>query len=351
MNRFLTEILDQPKSFEATLDFYCSSEGENRLKKIKSLFEGCDPKQIIFTGMGSSYSASYAAACLFNSLGIHSYAINASELLYYHVSLITKKTLIVCISQSGESYEIVKFIEMLPKEIYCIGITNEDNSSLSKKANFSLLSCAGKEEMPSTKTYTTIILVISILGWYLAGKWNHDKIELLKGLISNTKKLLSKYEVTIEKEYNFLGDIDFIQFIGCGFLYATAIQSELMFKEAVKLPAAGTSGGEFRHGPIEMIKPGIKSILFIAEGNTYTQCIRMADDIVKFGGKVLIITNKNPGLSNENIRVITIEERDEYLFLIPSIIQVQLMINHLASAKGFELGNIHSRKITSTEYG
>ena len=72
---------------------------------------------MIFTGMGSSYFTSYAAACLFNSLGIHSYAINTSELLYYHKSLITEKTLIVCISQSGESFEVVKFLEMLPGKI------------------------------------------------------------------------------------------------------------------------------------------------------------------------------------------------------------------------------------------
>ena len=49
---------------------------------------------------------------------------------------------------------------------------------------------------------------------------------------------------------------EFIQFIGRGPLYATANQSELMFKEAAKIPAAGTLGGEFRHGPIEMVKAG-----------------------------------------------------------------------------------------------
>ena len=76
----------------------------------------------------------------------------------------------------------------------------------------------------------------------------------------------------------------------------------------------------------------------------------MADDIAKFGGKVVIITNKNPRLSNENIRVITIEEPDEYLFSIQSIIPIQLLINHLAITKGFEPGNfIHGGKITSTE--
>jgi glucosamine--fructose-6-phosphate aminotransferase (isomerizing) len=350
MNKFLTEILGQPKSLEKTVDFYCDGEGKSRLKIFKELFNNGNSRQIVFTGMGSSYFASYAAACLFNSLGIHSYAINTSELLYYHTSLVNRNTLIVCISQSGESFEVVKFLEMLPKDILCVGISNEDNSSLSKKANVSLLSRAGKEEMTSTKTYTAINLVIRILGWSLKGEWNQSKIEVIKVLITETKGLLDKYRDLIAKECNFFGDIDFIQFIGRGPAYASAMQSELMFKEAAKTPAAGTLGGEFRHGPMEMVSSDFKSILFAAEGNTYEQSIRMAYDIAKYRGKVLLITNNHPQLTNENIRTITISQPDEFLFSIQSIIPIQLMINYLALTKGFEPGNfVHGGKITLSE--
>lgn len=350
MNKFLTEILGQPKSFEETLDFYCSVDGEDRLKRIKKLYNNGNSSQIIFTGMGSSYFTSYAAACLFNNIGIHSYAINTSELLYYHTSLITDKTLIICISQSGESYEVVKFLEMLPENILCIGISNEDNSSLSKRADVSLLSRAGKEEMTSTKTYTSIILVISILGRFLKGEWNQNNIEAIKRLILDTQELLSKYKDSINKEYDFLGNIDFIQFIGRGPSYATAMQSELMFKEAAKTPAAGTLGGEFRHGPMEMVNSDFKSILFAAKGKTYEQSIRMASDIARFKGKALLITNKDPHFKSENIRVITIDQADEFMFSILNIIPVQLMINHLALSKGFEPGNfVHGGKVTLSE--
>lgn len=350
MNRFLAEILSQPKSFEETLDFYCSVEGENRLKQIKELYHNLKSNQIVFTGMGSSYFTSYAAACLFNSIGIHSYAINTSELLYYHTSLVNDKTLTVCISQSGESIEVIKLLEMLPKNIFRVGISNEDISPLSKLVNVSLLSRAGKEEMTSTKTYTTIILVISILGWYLKGNWDQSKIEVIKKLISETKALLSKYKDSIQKEYDFLGDMKFIQFIGRGPSYATAMQSELMFKEAAKTPAAGTLGGEFRHGPMEMVGSEFRSILFAAKGKTYEQSIRMASDIAKFKGRVLLITNNDPQLKDKNIRVVTISQANEFLFSIVNIIPVQLMINHLALTKGFEPGNfVHGGKVTLTE--
>lgn len=350
MNKFLDEILGQPESLRATLDFYCSADGENKLKRIKELFNKGNFNHIIFTGMGSSYFTSYAAMCLFNSLGIRSYAVNTSELLYYHSSVIDRKALIVCISQSGESFEVVKFLEELPSDIICVGVSNEDSSFLSKKAEESLLSKAGKEEMTSTKTYTTIKLVMYILGWSMAGKWDKRKIAQIERLIIDSKELLSKHENFIADGFNFFEDVEFIQFIGRGPLFAAAQQSELMFKEAARIPAAGTLGGEFRHGPIEMVSPGFKSILFAADGKTYTQSIRMATDIAKFQGEVIIITNKDPHLSNENIRVITINQPDEYLFSIQSIMPVQFMVNYLALAKGFEPGNfVHGGKVTLTE--
>ena len=350
MNKFLAEILEQPKSLESTLKYYSNQEGVKTLSLINDFFYKNNFQEIIFTGMGSSFFISLAASNLFNSLGIRSYAINTSELLYYNFSLITRKTLLIFISQSGESIEIVKLLEKLPKNSLYVGVTNEEESSLSGRTEMLLLSKAGKEERTSTKTYTSMALVTFIFGWYLAGKWDDAKIFQINELISNTKELLQRYKNLISDELKFFGDIDFLQFIGRGSLFSTALQSELMFKEASKIPAAATLGGEFRHGPMEMVKPGFKSILFAAKGKTYDQSIKMAMDIAKYEGKVIIITNKNPHISNQNIRTITINQSDEYLFTIQSIVPIQLIVNYLALAKGHVPGNfVHGGKVTLAE--
>ncbi|HEX2984732.1 MAG TPA: SIS domain-containing protein, partial [Ignavibacteriales bacterium] len=122
MNKFVKEILSQPESLETTLNYYASLKGEEKLRSFTELYKKSDFRQIIFTGMGSSYFISYAASCLFNDLGIHACAMNASELLYYNYSLITEKTLLVCISQSGESIEVVKLLKDLPPNVTAIGI-------------------------------------------------------------------------------------------------------------------------------------------------------------------------------------------------------------------------------------
>ncbi|MEW5842639.1 MAG: SIS domain-containing protein [Bacteroidota bacterium] len=350
INKFLSEILGQPESLEATLNYYLGPEGERKLKEIGKLFRKEEFRQIIFTGMGSSYFTSYAAACFFNNNGFHSWAINTSELLYYHFSLITEKTLVVCISQSGESIEVAKLLEKLPSNIFCLGISNEENSTLTAKSEEFLLSKAGPEEMTSTKTYTSMTLVVFILGWFLADTWGKEKMSKIKGMIKDTELLLARHENLVTDELKFLGEIEFLQFIGRGPSFSTALQSELMIKEAAKIPSTATLGGEFRHGPMEMVKAGFKSVLFASVGNTYQQSIKMARDIAKNKGKVVLITNKNPHLSDPNIKAFIINQPDEYLFVIYGIIPVQLMVNYIALAEGLVPGNfVNGGKVTLLE--
>ncbi len=69
-----------------------------------------------------------------------------------------------------------------------------------------------------------------------------------------------------------------------------------MFREALHLPAAATLGGEFRHGPMEMVNEGFRSILFAPAGKHMIKSIRMAEDIAGFGGKVLLFSNTDPSV-------------------------------------------------------
>ncbi len=348
MNKFITEIMDQPDSLAATMDFYSSDQGRKKLERIREILLK-DVREMIFSGMGSSYFTSYAGACLFNELGIRSQAINASELLYYHFSLLNEGTLLTLISQSGESYEVVKLIEKISSKVKCIGVSNEDESSLSKRAIEVLLSKAGKEESTSTKTYTSMMLALFILGWYLSGHWNVQKVKEVKKLVTSIKEFLEQYESNISELLDFLGEIDFIQFIGRGPSFATAQQSELMFKEAVRLPASATLGGEFRHGPMEMIKEGFKCVVFAA-GETHQQSIRLAKDIVKYGGRVVIISNRKSSIAEKNVKVVHMDQPDEYLFTIQSIVPIQLLVNHLAISKGLVPGVfVNGSKITQIE--
>ncbi len=350
MNKFLEEIFEQPGSIEKVLAHYTGSGGKPLLERIKSAISERAIEKIIFTGMGSSYFISHAASTLFNESKIYSYVLNASELLHYNLSLLGRKTMLICISQSGESFEILEILEKLPSTVYCVGITNEEDSTLSRKADAALLCKCGKEEMTSTKTYVTSSLVSFILGWYLAGSWNESKIHRIERLILNFRTTLTGFDQWLSAFLDFFGDVQTIQIIARGPVFSTASQSALMFKEALRIPAAGYLGGEFRHGPMEMVSEGFKAILFAGKGKTWGQSIKMAEDISRFGGKVWLITNKQPELSDKNIVTFYVNEPDEYLFSVQSIIPVQLFIDSYAKSKGFQAGSFsRGAKVTMTE--
>ena len=350
MNKFLDEILEQPVSLMETLEFYEGETGKNLLQKAINLCKNKGISELILTGMGSSFSSSYLASCLLNEYGIRAYAINASELLHYHFSLLNKNTLLVCVSQSGESYEIVKILQKLPADVTCLAITNEQASTLAQKGSEVLLSKAGHEEMTSSKSYVSVALVKLIFSWALAGKWTDEKRDSVRQLISNIDELLTGYKNWMPEISRFLGDYDNIEIIGRGPSYSTVLQGALMFREAVRNPAGGNLGGEFRHGPMEMVKEGFRAVVFAPEGNTFDQSIKMALDIARFKGKVIIITNGDLNLSEPNVHVFRISVKDEYLFAIGSIVPLQFMVNFRAIDLGLKPGFfIRGAKITKVE--
>jgi len=350
MKKFLDEILEQPDALKETLEFYEGEVGKNLLQKAIGLYKDREITEIILTGMGSSFFSSYLASCLLNEYGIRAYAINASELLHYHRSLLNKNTLLVCVSQSGESYEIVKIVQNLPEDVTCLAITNEQASTLSQKGSEVLLSKAGHEEMTSSKSYVSVTLVKLIFSWALAGRWSSKQGASVRQLINSIEELLSSYKNWMPEISRFLGDYDHIEIIGRGPSYASVLQGALMFREAVRKPAGGNLGGEFRHGPMEMVKEGFRAVVFAPEGPTFDQSIKMALDIARFKGKVIIITNSDLQFSKPNVHVFRIPIKDEYLFAIGSIVPLQFMVNFRAIDLGLKPGFfIRGAKITKVE--
>ncbi|KPL12829.1 MAG: hypothetical protein AMS26_16175 [Bacteroides sp. SM23_62] len=350
MNKFLDEILEQPAALKDTLVFYESGAGKELLQKAIDLYTDNQITGILLTGMGSSFFTSYLASCLLNAYGIRASAVNASELLHYHYSLIRENTLLVCVSQSGESYEVVELLQKLPDDIPCLAVTNEASSTLAEMGGEVLLSKAGHEEMTSTKSYVSIALVKLIFSWALAGKWPGTKKAEIRQLIHHIDELLASHQTWMPGINRFLGEYDYIEMIGRGPSYASVLQGALMFKEAVRNPAGGSLGGEFRHGPMEMVREGFRAVVFAPRGNTFDQSLKMAKDIAYFNGRVMIITNTVLDLSEPNIHIFRINVDDEYLFTIGSIIPLQFMVNSRAIELGRKPGYFtRGAKITKTE--
>lgn len=346
MNPFLEEIHEQPEALMATAAYLSSDAGTEVLSQIRERWESGRYSRMVFTGMGSSYFLSCSAAGMLAACGMNAFAVNTGELLHYGRGIFeAEDTFLVIISQSGESYEVVELLKRCSGGAFTVGLTNRPESTLGAGSDLCLLTIAGEEEMTSTKTFITgwqvcLSLVNVLLGKPLDKDWVAvaDAVSELLGSCDTARAL------------SFLKGKGFIQLCARGPQMCTASQSALMFMEASHTSASALTGGDFRHGPMEMVGDGIPVIIFSHSlAPTRAQMLRLAEDVVRFGGKVIFVTDE-PVPESGSLTCLVAPAPDEDVFPITSVVPVQLLVNDFAVAKGLTPGDFsHGNKITRIE--
>lgn len=352
MTKFLQEILEQPEAIRATAAHYSTTEGRAALSAFAE--SARKASRIIATGMGSSYFLSGALQAFLSLHGIAVTVINAGELLHYQLSVITDDTLLVATSQSGESYETVNVVGRLRErgvKPRLAVITNEPLSTLGRSADILLPTVAGVEEKTSTKTFITGFQILYMIERTLAGtEAGPAAWEQLAAAIGS---ILNQRHNALPAMLRALGDASYIQLIARGTAMASASQSALMVMEASHTPSQALAGGEFRHGPLEMVGPGFTAIVLApSESPTFGQTCRVVDDILKFGGHVLLVSDRADAMQNaDNLTVVAAPAPCEALFPITAIIPIQLAVEAWArEAKGIVPGEFtHGLKVTDIE--
>lgn len=344
MNPFLQEIYAQPQAVRDTAAYLQSAAAGATLQSIVNTWESGTYNRIVATGMGSSYFIAEAFATLCAGEGIPAFALNAGELLHYQKAVL-KDSLILAISQSGESYEtlaLVKEADIRPEAV--IALTNNPDSSLTGYACHLLTTKAGEEKMTSTKTFITAWQVAWMLAMALCGKSTEGPWEAIATAIETLLK------GSVQKAAALVGEAPFIAFTARGADFASARQSALMCMEALHLPATALTGGDFRHGPLEMAGPGKTIVVLTSESSpTFRQSIRLVQDILVFGGNVILVSDTVP-FQNERLCPLRIPSTDPGWSPILQIIPLQLLICELAARRGILPGDFHhGNKVTTTE--
>ena len=346
MNDFQKELSEQPKALLDTAAWMASGEGRHILDGIVSAWKSGTFSRIVATGMGSSFFIAEAFACLAAGKGIPAFSLNAGELLHYGRPLLGPSTLLLAISQSGESYETVEVIRTSghPRDAV-VALTNEPESSLSRLAGYTLLTHAGCEQMTSSKTFITSWQVACTLVHALAG---NDSFEVRwDALAAQVQDLLNR---PVTEAVRLIGDAPFLTFIARGTDVAAARQSALMCMEALHLPAVALTGGDFRHGPLEMAGPD-KAIVVSAPSSspTFSLGVRLAEDILRFDGKVIWVSDQVLP-ARENLCHLPLPDLPDPLNVIPAVIPMQRLVCALADRRGMVPGGFHhGNKVTAIE--
>lgn len=344
---FIAEIYSQPDVIQATID-----AARPQLTAIQSLLDRArsgEFHQIIFSGMGSSFSVVYPTILRLIECDLCIHAVEASELIHYQSNLIHDDSLVIFISQSGNSAEVPGLLKTAHERgAPVLAITNTPDSPLHRGATETLFIHAGAEATVSSKTYTCSLAMLHLLATALLEEDMQQAAADLNALVSHIREQLSEWHQsarTLAEQWRNTGAIEYL---GRGYSTASALTAALISKESMKLPTEALNAGQFRHGPIELVDRDFTGVLFAGDRKSRQLNAELGQDIARLGGHLAVISETD--LEVPDTVWLRVPECTPALLPLTEIVPVQLLCAELSAKRGFEPGHFrYIGKVTSHE--
>lgn len=344
MTTMMEEILEQPGALTDLRKYY-ESPGAIPHKTLQGLVSHWPPV-VIFTGMGASLFAAYPAQAYLTARGVRAFVWETAELLHHHLRTLRRDTLVVAISQSGETIEITKLLQRLPKGVSVAAAVNVERSTLARRSDLLLPILAGRQTTVSTKTYMCSVAVLMYLAFSIAGEPHRHLTQVLLQAIRAQERILDQHEQLIQPTVEFFDHPPYVALMSRGPDLSTAMQSALTLKETVRMAAEPISAGQFRHGPIEIVNPTHRYVIFARQSQPGMRAtktdpgklmLRLANDIQSHGGRVLLFTDL---VFSEisNVRLVPVDSMRLGLGTLVDTLYMQLLAHELAVRAGLEPG-------------
>lgn len=347
-NNLLNEIYEEPAALRRLYEAYVARENP-ALEQAAALLRKSMP--IYMTGMATSEYASYAASGLLNQNGMVNFVHDVSELMYYSLPAIKPGACLVLVSQSGNSAEIAHILDDLGGSIPVVGVYNNEDSALARRASLRLPILAGPQLACGSKTNLSTISVLILLAEKALG---HDLKAAGKCLLSAADSIergFEHWEEQLSPAVDFLYGSPYTVFLGRGPSRASAMFSSVLFREVPKVVAEGMGAAVFRHGLREMIRPEHRVVLFAPEGETHSLVINLARDLIAMHVPVLVVSNRETGLEpGKDCCLIRTAPQPELWAPLVDMVPLQLVGYSLAKRRGLEPGKlIVSTYVTTVE--
>lgn len=347
---FLAEIAGQPDAIRRAAAALLDQR--DVLDRIREA--GVTARTVVFTGMGSSYDACYPAVNDLAGRGVPSLLVDSAELLHFRRPILGAETLLVIVSQSGESAEIVKLVTEVQKQRtrpFVVSVTNGRDNDLARRADIRLDTWAGQETGPSTMTFAGSMTTLVGVAHLLAGDGVETVIDRTRtaaeGAALAAERLLDDPEANAGRFAEWLGGRGVIVVLGRGPARAAAEMGALTLKES-GIMAESLESAMFRHGPLELAGPDMSAIVMATEPETRRLDLALAADLVKAGAAVLVVSPD--GEEPKGAHAVATGYLDRALVSVVSIIPVQLLAWKLAVIGGRTPGAYtRASKVTTRE--
>ena len=324
----IKEINEQATAVRNTL-----TQKENIENIIKDMD---DITRICFVACGTSYHASLTGKYLLESLsGIPTDVILASE-FKFSAKTLNENTLVIFISQSGETADSLKALDVANETSKTLGIVNVAGSSITRRAQYVIQTQAGPEiGVAATKTYVSQLTAVYLFAALMAKDEKLLKeLDKVPDFIDEVLKDVESIKL-MSKRYNYAKDFFYL---GRGYSYPTALEGALKLKEISYIHGEGYAAGELKHGPLALIDEGIPVVVVIPPGDSYKKTMSNLEEVKSRGAHVLAfgaadddeLTQKAPEVFKINPDV------SEIIAPLVYIVPLQLLSYYITIEKGFD---------------
>ena len=344
----LKEMYEQPRAIADTFRGRVSPETGSIVLPDVNL----DPEtvrglqRVVFVGCGTAYHAGMLGRMMIERLaGLPAETVLASE-FRYRDAIIGPETLVVAVSQSGETADTIGAVKAA-KQKGCpiLTITNVVGSALAREATGVLYMHAGPEiGVASTKAFVTMIVSEYLLALWLGRQRDAIPVEDVKKRIHDLVEIPRLVETALEQDAHIAalardlaGAKDFL-YLGRGLQYPIALEGALKLKEISYIHAEGYAGGEMKHGPIALIADGLPVVALMPRDASYDRMLGNIEEVRARDGLVIAIAH--PGdrtLAAKADHLIEVPPAADLLMPILTTIPLQLLSYHIAVRRGCDV--------------
>ncbi|WNQ11787.1 glutamine--fructose-6-phosphate transaminase (isomerizing) [Paenibacillus aurantius] len=341
----LKEIYEQPKAYRDTMGSRLSDDGKSVvLNEIKMTPEEVKAiHNIHIVACGTAYHAGLVGKSVIEHLARIPVETDVASEYRYRSPIITKNTLVVVVSQSGETADTLAALREAKRcGARVVAITNVVGSSVAREADDVIVTWAGPEiAVASTKAYTSQLIAFYLFGLYLAQTLGTQEEAVLAETIAALQALPEQVEAILEQAETYKAVAEKIAthenlfFIGRGLDYAVAQEGSLKLKEISYIHSEAYASGELKHGTLALIEEGIPVIALATQDALLEKTVSNIQEVSARGAYVI-------GIGMEGSP--SLEKSVNEQFLIPgtlslltpalSVVPLQLLSYYASLARG-----------------
>lgn len=343
----LKEIFEQPKAIKDTLAGRIQQGVVNLSQEISLTAEqlkALDKIQIV--ACGTAYHAGLVGKYVFEEMLRLPVEVDIASEYRYRNPLVTDRTLVIVISQSGETADTLAALREAKRAgATVIAITNVVGSSVAREADQTLITWAGPEiAVASTKAYTSQLIALYLLSTYFAqllGQWTTEQVnqivDELSRLPERVEKLLEQQD-SVRQFAETIVDSEHLFFLGRGLDYAVALEGSLKLKEISYIHSEAYAAGELKHGTLALIEEGIPVISLATQQKLFEKMVSNIQEVKARGAYVLGLSVEGDQELQKTVdQVFYIPETLDLLLPVLTVVPLQLLAYYACVARGYDV--------------